>query len=262
MHGVKRLSQEKRLAKRKENEERAAAYRGRSKAAFERREKKQFDQESLDAIQKVVLENPDHATMWNFRREVLQAMHPPSAGDTEERKAACKAEFQLTQEGLQINPKSYPVWYHRQWVLEWGKCSWQWPVELKLTAKLLALDDRIFHCWTYRRFVVKTAGVTAAAELGFTIGKIEANFTKAPQMELVRQPATFAPDSPPGSGPASAARFRLCPPGRPPPSPSHVSPRTCTVAAQRLVPETSRTRPPHRPPSATSDCSYPYPYWR
>ena len=177
MHGVKRLSQEKRLAKRKENEERAAAYRGRSKAAFERREKKQFDQESLDAIQKVVLENPDHATMWNFRREVLQAMHPPSAGDTEERKAACKAEFQLTQEGLQINPKSYPVWYHRQWVLEWGECKWQWPIELKLTAKFLALDDRNFHCWTYRRFVVQVAGVSAEMELTFTTQKVEANFS-------------------------------------------------------------------------------------
>ena len=126
MHGVKRLTAEKRLAKRKENEERAAAYRARSRLAFERRAAGLHDQESLDAISKVVLENTDLATLWNFRRQVLRGMYPD--GDSDARKAACKAEFTLTQECLQINPKSYPVWYHRQWVLEWGECAWQWPV--------------------------------------------------------------------------------------------------------------------------------------
>ena len=44
------------------------------------------------------------------------------------------------------------VWHHRQWVMGWGGCAWQHPVDLKLTAKLLVLDDRNFHCWIYRRF--------------------------------------------------------------------------------------------------------------
>ena len=184
MHNVKRLSAEKREARRKENEERAIAYSNRSKACMDRRKAKEHDQESLDLVAKVVCENTDQATLWNFRREVLQTMYPESAagGAGDEpisalRKAACAAEFALTQECLGLNPKSYPVWFHRQWVLEWGRCSWQWPVELKLTAKFLALDDRNFHCWTYRRFVVKTAGVTAEAELTFSTSKIEANFS-------------------------------------------------------------------------------------
>ena len=62
MHGVKRLTAEKRLAKRKESEERAVAYRARSKIAFDRRAAGLHDQESLDAIAKVVLENTDLAT--------------------------------------------------------------------------------------------------------------------------------------------------------------------------------------------------------
>ena len=51
------------------------------------------------------------------------------------------------------------VWHHRQWVMEWGGCTWQHPVDLKLTAKLLMMDERNFHCWTYRRFVAR-AGFT------------------------------------------------------------------------------------------------------
>ena len=43
--------------------------------------------------------------------------------------------------------------------MEWGGCAWQHPVDLKLTAKLLMMDDRNFHCWTYRRFVTR-AGFT------------------------------------------------------------------------------------------------------
>lgn len=174
MHNVKRFSAAKRAEMRQENEERAAQYRALSKAAFERRTAKLHDQETLQAITKVVTENTDFATMWNFRREVLQTLYP--AVD-DQRKAACVAEFELTQLCLGRNPKSYPVWYHRQWVLEWGECSWQWPVELKLTAKFLALDDRNFHCWTYRRFVVAAAGVSAESELAFSTGKIEANFS-------------------------------------------------------------------------------------
>jgi len=175
MHGVKRFTREKRAAMRKENEERAAAYRARSTAAMERRAAKTYDAASLEVVSKVVLENPDFATLWNFRREIIQHLHPVE--DVEARKAACVAEFTLTQECLGVNPKSYPVWYHREWVLQWGKCAWQWPVELKLTAKLLALDDRNFHCWTYRRNVVRIAGVAADAELGFTTSKIESNFS-------------------------------------------------------------------------------------
>lgn len=185
MHGVKRLTAEKRASKRKESEERAASYRKRSVAALQRRVEKRYDSESLDATAKVVTENPDFTTMWNFRREILIHLHPdPSKDDGEvgasvsaTRRAACTAEFALTQECLGYNPKSYPVWHHREWVLTWGQCDWQWPIELKLTAKLLALDDRNFHCWTYRRSVVRIAGVAAEAELKFTSGKIEANFS-------------------------------------------------------------------------------------
>ena len=175
MHGVKRFTPEKRAAMRRENEERAISYRARSAAAMERRRQKIYDSTSLEAVEKVVIENPDFATLWNFRREILLHMH--SDADEQSKRNACQQEFALTQECLGVNPKSYPVWFHREWVVRWGECSWHLATELKLTSKLLALDDRNFHCWTYRRSIVRIAGVEAEAELHFTTSKIESNFS-------------------------------------------------------------------------------------
>ena len=186
MHNVKRLTAEKRAELRAANEEKAARYRAISATAMERRAARTYDQESLDLARDGVQANPDFATLWNFRREVLRHMHPEPAADAEAaaieafaaaRRPACEAELALTQECLGLNPKSYPVWSHRQWVMEWGRCAWQHERELKLTSKFLALDDRNFHCWTYRRFLVRAAGVPAEAELSFTTTKIESNFS-------------------------------------------------------------------------------------
>ena len=50
--------------------------------------------------------------------------------------------------------------------------------ELGLCAKLLAADERNFHCWAFRRFVAKTLnGESAAASLAFARAKIDANFS-------------------------------------------------------------------------------------
>ena len=84
---------------------------------MDRRKAKEHDQESLDLVAKVVCENTDQATLWNFRREVLQTMYPEPAGGAGDepisalRKVACAAEFALTQDCLGLNPKSYPVWF-------------------------------------------------------------------------------------------------------------------------------------------------------
>jgi len=162
MHNVKKkqLTAEQQAARRKENVERAAHYSALSRAAMARRAAGQLDAGSLAAVARVLEVNPDHATLWNFRRECLQAMHGPgTAGKGSAAaaalRAACELEFALTQACLAANPKSYPVWFQRMWVLQWGECVWAYARELKLTTKLLALDERNFHCWTHRRFVVR-----------------------------------------------------------------------------------------------------------
>ena len=176
MHGVKRLGAEKRAQMRREDEEKARHYNGLSKAAMALRAQRVYDEDSLAACERVLSINPEMTTLWNFRREILIALYP-EGGDAEARRKPCEHEFRLTQQCLGINPKSYPVWHHREWVMKWGECTWQHPIDLKLTGKLLQMDDRNFHCWTYRRCVAKVAKVPAEAELKFTSDKVNANFS-------------------------------------------------------------------------------------
>ena len=186
MHNVKRLSAEQRAKQRAENEERARHYSSLSQAAMALRRAGQLDEQSLGAAARVLTCNPDHATLWNFRRQVLSHLHAdevsadgdsPPDDATSPRGLACEREMELTQQCLMLNPKSYPVWFHRMWVIKWGRCSWRWATELKLTAKMLALDERNFHCWTYRRFLVSEASVPLLDELSFVMSKIETNFS-------------------------------------------------------------------------------------
>lgn len=99
-----------------------------------------------------------------------------------------KAELELTAHCLQRNPKSYSSWYHRKWSLIYhlthpittskpatndeidnnaqdvhikqhlDKMKSILQSELELCAQFLLMDERNFHCWNYRRFVVAILG--------------------------------------------------------------------------------------------------------
>lgn len=67
--------------------------------------------------------------------------------------AAVSGELTVTEKALMRNPKSYAAWHHRRWVVGRRFCSLE--RELGLVGRLLEADDRNFHGWGYRRFVVQ-----------------------------------------------------------------------------------------------------------
>ena len=145
--------------------------------------------------------NPEVLTAWSLRRDALARVqgeegggaqagelfgaHPrlPASALLLTRRLA--EELRLGERCLRRNPKSYGAWHHRRWVLR-ELCRAAAPAaeaqavlsrELLLTQQLLQVDERNFHCWGFRRYVARLAGVSTETELAFTRSKIDANFS-------------------------------------------------------------------------------------
>ena len=138
---------------------------------------------------KLLTENPEYYTIWNYRRLILQDVFAKElagnngssqtiTNDDPDVKAAEKAGHTsaqqeialLIKEDLQFlipllkqYPKCYWIWNHRTWLLATSTQHLPahtalefWKGELTLVGKMLALDSRNFHGWGYRREVVRS----------------------------------------------------------------------------------------------------------
>lgn len=99
-------------------------------------------------------------------------------------KQLLSAELHVVSACLQHNPKSYGAWHHRTWVMEQlcHSASLEdkqkaWDSELSLCNLFLTKDERNFHCWDYRRLVVREGGVAAERELRYSLRLIERNLS-------------------------------------------------------------------------------------
>ncbi|KAL3797696.1 hypothetical protein ACHAW5_004382 [Stephanodiscus triporus] len=141
----------------------------------------------LTLTEKMLSVNPDPSHLWNIRREMLlyiPKMEEDAVVETDPIRPSVtnlpnidiQPELTLTAHCLQRNPKAYSAWHHRKWSLVHFltnptlevDCSTSFPEtddarkilrsELELCSQLLQLDERNFHCWNYRRFVVALLG--------------------------------------------------------------------------------------------------------
>uniref|UniRef100_X2A7L7 Geranylgeranyl transferase type-2 subunit alpha n=1 Tax=Capitella teleta TaxID=283909 RepID=X2A7L7_CAPTE len=165
---------EQQEAKRIEREKKLKIYQGATKTAFEKRKNREYDHEALEVTGNILAANPDFYTLWNFRREILT--HIKSNWEEENVFKTFDGELYFLEQCLKVNPKSYGSWQHRCWTME-NHTKPDWTRELKLCNKFLEYDERNFHCWDYRRFVVQMSSVPLKEEFAFTTEKISTNFS-------------------------------------------------------------------------------------
>uniref|UniRef100_T1JKS0 Geranylgeranyl transferase type-2 subunit alpha n=1 Tax=Strigamia maritima TaxID=126957 RepID=T1JKS0_STRMM len=159
MHGRLKVktTAEQQEEKRKERAKKLVIYKAAITKTFQKRENKEFDDEAIDINHQLLLANPDITT----------------EGDIND---LFNKELSFTESCLRVNPKSYGAWFHRCWVLD-TMPNPDWQKEHVLCDRFLELDERNFHCWDHRRFVVKRANISPEEELKFSIKLINSNFS-------------------------------------------------------------------------------------
>eukprot|EP00051_Salpingoeca_urceolata_P008530 m.106795 g.106795 ORF g.106795 m.106795 type:complete len:577 (-) comp15802_c1_seq2:164-1894(-) len=179
MHGrVKvRTTAEQAAAKAAERAAKAKAYSTLLAGIMAKRAAGDRDAKALELTASLLTRNPDFATVWNYRRVVLQHNLDTMAPD--EKRVCANAEMRLLEECLTQNPKSYCVWHQRRWIVA-RHPDLPWPAELDLCTKFLKMDERNFHCWDYRRHVCSQCADDKGApdkELQYAMDLIETNFS-------------------------------------------------------------------------------------
>ncbi|GLC34312.1 hypothetical protein PLESTB_000743300 [Pleodorina starrii] len=139
---------------------------------LEHRKQRKYDPAVLNASAKLLKVVPEIYTLWNYRREALEAAF---AAGGEEAQRASEGELALTQSCLMENPKSYSTWHHRKWVVAQGLAPLE--RELQLISRALDEDQRNFHAWNYRQFICRRMGRSAQDELQYVEEKILQNFS-------------------------------------------------------------------------------------
>lgn len=141
---------------------------------FPKIRKRQFTRELLDLTSKLLTQNPEYYTIWNYRRIIIRHLFDESRNESFVSSPTvhkCKpsndiadlitADLTFLFPLLRKFPKCYWIWNYRLWLLEEASKLLPannsiefWLQELDLVGKMLNLDSRNFHGWGYRRMVV------------------------------------------------------------------------------------------------------------
>ncbi|KAE9615203.1 putative protein geranylgeranyltransferase type II [Lupinus albus] len=134
-----------------------------------------YTKEALDLNAKLVENNPEWHTAWNYRKVAVQNFLSPSEIDLDYVKSIIDEELRVVESALRNNFKSYGAWHHRKWVLSKGHSSID--NELRLLDAFQKLDGRNFHAWNYRRFVTALMKRSDEDEMKYTKELIDDNFS-------------------------------------------------------------------------------------
>ena len=91
---------------------------------LKKRSNKEYDRASLEQTEKFSFLSPDFSTLWNYRREIIThlflAEFDAMESATEKKYEFVTRELEFLVKGIMKNPKSYTLWFHRQWAIEKG----------------------------------------------------------------------------------------------------------------------------------------------
>lgn len=137
-----------------------------------------YNEEMLEKCDKVLSINSEHYTVWNYRREIILYLFENECKSSSEQGRILNNELLIVSKTLHRNPKSYASFHHRFWCIEQDKNkNIDLNKELDLCSNFLSLDSRNFHCWDYRRFIVKKAKIKLKDELKYSKELIQLNFS-------------------------------------------------------------------------------------
>jgi geranylgeranyl transferase type-2 subunit alpha len=110
MHGRKKDNKAKTEAETVALQLKCDTYRELVKVLFEKRKAKDYSEETFLLTEKMLRNNPDFYTLWNFRREIL-IFHNPELLNTKKLSIngvsdVRDKELTLSSDGIQKNPKS------------------------------------------------------------------------------------------------------------------------------------------------------------
>lgn len=147
------------------------------KMVFEEIANGNLTDEAFILSEKAISISPDIYTFLNFRRKLL--LNRLSQVSEEEQVKIFSQELEFLSRIIKESPKSYTLWYHRQWVLKHCKnISQIMQKELALCEYMLKKDNRNFHVWNYRNWVVELEGEQGVnEEMEFTKGMIFRDFS-------------------------------------------------------------------------------------
>ncbi|OQV25696.1 putative Geranylgeranyl transferase type-2 subunit alpha [Hypsibius exemplaris] len=130
MHGrlKVRSPEEQQELVRKEKEKKLHSFQKAWGHLVDQRAKGNLSSELLVPTENLLTNVSDLYSLWNYRREILQ------------------------------NDLASCTWHHRRWTLL-QMIHPDWQKKLGLCDQALRMDERNFHCWGYRRFVVEKGSV-------------------------------------------------------------------------------------------------------
>lgn len=140
-------------------------------AVVEAKSSGDLSSEALELTSKAIRLSPDFYTVFNYRRQILTNLLTQEPNDW------LAQELSFLTRNLKESPKSYTLWFQRQWVIE------QCPEttkrqELTLCDFLLSQDCRNFHVWNYRTWLVqRLESLSIEEEIEFTKTMILKDFS-------------------------------------------------------------------------------------